>query len=222
MRTDPEIQQDVLAELKWRPYLNAAEIGVFVKNGVVTLTGQVDSYFKKLEAEHIAKKITGVKAVAEDIQVGVSPMNQRNDTEIAEAVVHALAWHTAVMEDKIKIKVEKGIVTLEGQVDWNFQRTAAANAIQYLIGVRGVSNFITVKPGITPNDVRQKIKASLQRHASVDADKITVEVTGGKVVLSGYVRSFAEMDDAQLAAWSAPGVTSVENRLTLEEREYAF
>lgn len=222
MRTDADIKKDVIAQLEWEPFLNAAEIGVAVKDAVVTLTGQVDNYAKKLAAEKAVKKIAGVKAVAEEIQVGISPVYHRTDTEIAQAVATALAWHTAVQENRIRIKVEQGIVTLEGDVDWNFQRTAAADAIRSLSGVRWISNQIIVKPGITPADVRKKIKDSLQRNANLDADKISVEVVGNKVVLRGTVRSLAERDDAEYAAWAAPGIANVENRLLVEEKEYAF
>jgi len=152
-------------QLKWEAFLNPAEIGVAVKDGVVTLSGQVDSYNKKIGAELAVKKIAGVKAVAENIHVGVSPYYLRSDTEIATAVASALKWHTAVTEDKIKIMVEKGAVTLTGEVDWNFQRQAAVDAVKNLAGITRVNNYITVKPGVTSADVRQKIADALKRHA---------------------------------------------------------
>lgn len=222
MRTDSEIQKDIAEQLKWEPFLNPAEIGVAVKDGVVTLSGQVDSYSKKIGAELAVKKIAGVKAVAEEIHVGPSPSYLRTDTELAAAVANALKWHTAVTEDKIKIMVEKGVVTLTGEVDWNFQRQAAVDAVKNLAGVTRVSNFIVVKPGVTARDVRQKIEAALQRNATLDADKIVVELLGNKVLLSGTVRSLAEKDDAEMAAWAAPGVSSVENRLGVVEPVFSF
>jgi len=222
MRTDAEIQKDVMDQLKWEAFLNPAEIGVAVKDGVVTLSGQVDSYNKKIGAELAVKKIAGVKAVAENIHVGVSPYYLRSDTEIATAVASALKWHTAVTEDKIKIMVEKGAVTLTGEVDWNFQRQAAVDAVKNLAGITRVNNYITVKPGVTTKDVQQKISAALHRHATLDAENIVVETAGNKVILRGNVRSLAERDDAEWAAWSAPGVTSVENKLTVTVKEYSF
>jgi osmotically-inducible protein OsmY len=222
MRTDAEIQKDVMAQLKFEPFLNAEQIGVAVKDGIVTLSGHVDSFSKKIGAEMAAKKVLGVKAVAEDIQVGVSPVYRRTDTEIAEAVVSALRWHSAVAEDKVKARVEDGIVTLEGEVDWNFQRQNAMNAIQNLIGVVRVNNFITVKPFAASKDVQEKIHAALLRSATVDSDHIAVTVLGGKAILTGTVRSLAEKDDAEFAAWSAPGITNVENRLEVAVPQYAY
>src|ERR1035437_2550315 len=156
MKNDIDIQKDVMEQLKWEPFLNASAIGVAVKNGVVTLSGQVDTYSKKLAAEKAAKSVAGVKAVAEDIQLGSSPSYHKTDAEIAEAVLNALRWHSAVQEEKIKIKVEDGNVKLEGEVEWEFQRTNAKAAIENLTGVRSIINFITVKPKITPSEIQQK------------------------------------------------------------------
>ncbi len=222
MKSDLQIQRDVMDELKWEPYLNASQIGVAVNNGIVTLSGQVDSYSKKLSAKKAAKRVSGVKAIAEDIQIGVSPAFRKTDTEIAEAILSALKWHSALQEEKIKIKVEDGIVKLEGEVEWEYQRNNAKVAIENLTGVRSVINLITVKAKISPTDIQQKISAAFHRSATIDAEKIQSEVVGNKVTLRGKVRSFAEKEDAENAAWAAPGITSVENKLQIEVPEYAF
>ena len=220
MKTDSQIQKDVMAQLKWEPFLNATEIGVAVKNGIVTLSGKVDSYLKKLAAEDAAKKISGVKAIAEDIQIGVSPADKKTDTEIAEAVVNALKWHTAVQEDKIKIKVENGLVRLEGEVEWEYQKTNAKAAVANLTGVNGVINLIVVKPKIVSAAIEKRINEAFHRSATIDSSKITADVVGSKITLRGKVRSYTEKEDAENAAWNAPGVTSVKNELEIEVPEY--
>lgn len=222
MKTDIQIQKDVMEELKWEPFLNESEIGVAVKNGIVTLSGMVDTFSKKLSAEKAAKSVAGVKAVAEDIQVGISPVYRKTDAEIAEAVLNALKWHTAVQDEKIKVKVEDGAVTLDGEVEWEYQRINARTAIQNLAGVRSVINLIRVKPTITASGIQQKINSAFQRHATIDAGRITADVAGSWVILRGKVRSFAEKEDAEKAAWAAPGVTNVESELEIEVPEYAF
>ncbi|MBX9781716.1 MAG: BON domain-containing protein [Chitinophagaceae bacterium] len=222
MKTDIQIQKDVMDELRWQPYLNASEIGVAVKNGIVTLSGMVDTYARKLNAEKAAKKVAGVKAVAEDIQVGISPGYRKTDAEIAEAILNALQWHTAVQEEKIKVKVEDGHVKLEGEVEWEYQRRSAQSAIEHLAGIRSVLNLITLKTKITASDIQQKISSAFHRSATLDAGKITAEVSGSKVTLKGTVRSFAEKEDAEVAAWNAPGVTAVDSRIEINIPEYAF
>lgn len=223
MKSDYEIQQDVLNQLKWNPLLKSSEIGVAVEDGIVTLSGHVDVYSKKIQAEQSAKKVAGVRAVAEDIVVGISPVYQKTDAEIAAAVLSALKWNSSVDEKDIKVKVENGVVTLEGEVEWEYQRMSAKNAVVNLIGVKSVQNMILLKVKTTPKDVQQKISAAFHRSATIDADKVLVEVIGNKAILRGNVRSFAEKEDAEDAAWAAPGITSVESHLSVvPTEEYAF
>jgi osmotically-inducible protein OsmY len=208
-------------QLKWEPGLNVAEIGVAVKNGIVTLSGIVDAYSKKIAAEDAAKKIAGVKAVAEDIQVGMSPNFRKTDAEIADAVVFALKWHASIPDEKIKVKVEEGIVSLEGELEWDYQRKEAVRVVEKLAAVRRINNYIRLKPYLKPENIKDKIEAAFSRSATIDSGRVSVVIDGSKVILHGSVRSMAEHDDAENAAWAAPGVTSVENDLVLEE-EYAF
>lgn len=222
MKTDLQIQKDVMDELKWQPVLEAAEIGVAVKHGIVTLSGQVDSYLKKKVAEKTARKVDGVKAVAEDIIVGVSPHNKKTDAEIAQAVLNALQWHSGVQDQKIKINVEDGIVRLEGEAEWEYQRSNAKSAVEHLQGVRAVINAIVLKPRVMAADVKQQINAAFRRNAVIDAATINITIINSKVVLNGTVRSFAEKQDAEKAVWNAPGVSSVENNLEIEVPEYSF
>ncbi|WP_018615495.1 BON domain-containing protein [Segetibacter koreensis] len=223
MKNDSVVQEDVLNELKWNPFLHAANIGVSVKNGVVTLSGEVDSYLEKVEAEKAVHKVAGVRAVALDIQVGISPGNFRTDAEIAEAVLNSLKWHTSIPEEKIVIKVENGIVTLDGEVDWAYQRASVKDLVSNLAGVKSVINLITVKPRVAQTDIKEKIQDAFRRVATVDAQHISVEVIGNKVLLKGKVRSYAERNDAENAAWSAPGIIEVDNRLeVVDQEEYSF
>lgn len=222
MRSDIQIQEDVIEQLKWEPFLNSAEIGVAVKNGIVTLSGIVDTYSKKITAEDAAKKIAGVKAVAENIQVGISPAYRKTDAEIADAVLFALKWNANIPNDRIKVKVEDGVVSLEGELEWEFQRSEARHAVERLAGVRSLNNLIKISPTLKPDNIKEKITAAFIRTATIDSEKIKVEIVDSKVVLKGTVRSMAEHDDAENAAWAAPGVTLVENDLVLEEEQLAF
>jgi osmotically-inducible protein OsmY len=223
MKTDNEIQQDVLSQIKWDPFLQASEIGVAVKNGVVTLSGHVDSYLKKVEAEKAVKKVAGVRAVVLDVHVGISEGHERTDTEIAEAILDALRWHTSIREENITVRVENGNVTLTGEVEWDYQRTSAKNIVANLSGVANVINLVRVRPTAIAEDIKQKISNAFQRVATLDADRISVEVKGDEVVLSGIVNSYVEREDAESAAWSAPGITKVQNLLYIAtEEEYSF
>lgn len=214
-RTDEQIQKDVLAELKWEPRVQPNEIGVTVKDGVVTLTGWVDSYTKRWAAEDAAHRVRGVKAVANDIEIRLPNSSERTDGEIAAAAVRALEWNALLPLDKLDVTVSKGWVTLKGEVDWQFQKQDAERVIRRLVGVKGVSNLITVKPSATPSALKEKIEQALVRSAQTDAQRITVEVQGSKVILKGTVRSWAEKDEAERVVWSAPGVTAVDNRITI-------
>ena len=215
MRTDMDLQKDVAAELKWEPRLKEDEIGITVRDGVVTLTGFVPDFAQRRIAAMAAERVFGVKAVAQELVVKVPEHNRRSDTELAHQVVNALAWDIEVPNQKIKAKVEEGWVTLEGEVDWQYQRNSAERAVRYLTGIKGVTNLLTIKPHASEYDVAKHIKEALHRSAEADSKKIHVTAFDGKVTLTGTVRSWPERADVERAAWSATGVTSVDDRLAV-------
>jgi osmotically-inducible protein OsmY len=213
--TDSEIRKNVEAELEFEPSVNASEIGVAVKDGIVTLTGHVDSYWEKIAAEEAAARVSGVKAVANELEIRLPISSERTDADIARAAVNRLEWTITVPKDRIKVKVSKGWVTLEGEVDWQFQKNAAEEAVRSLVGVKGVINHIVVKERPSTAQVKAAIEEALKRSAELDANRISVEVEGDKVILKGTVRSWFEREEAERAAWRAPGVRSVDNRITI-------
>ena len=215
MKTDSQRQRDVFEELRWDPRIREAEIGIAVKDGVVTLSGFVDSYAQRNAAERAVERINGVKAVAEELQVRIPGSLHRSDTDIAHHAVAALEWDVEVPDDKIRVKVDNGRITLEGEADWQYQRLAAERAVRYLTGVKGVTNQIRIAPRVSSYDVSQRIKDALRRSAESDAQKIEVEAKDGRVTLRGSVHSWADRAEAERAAWGAQGVTEVDDRITV-------
>jgi osmotically-inducible protein OsmY len=215
MKDDVALRRDVLDELEWEPSLDAAEIGVTAREGVVTLTGAAKSYTEKMTAERATKRVRGVKAIADDIEVRLPGAAERTDSDIARAAVDALKWKNSLPDGRIKVLVNKGWVTLEGDVDWQYQKDAAFEAIHHLVGVQGVTNLITLKPGISATEVKSRIEAAFRRSAEVDAQKIRVETHDGKVTLRGDLHSWSERQEAERTAWAAPGVSQVENLIAV-------
>jgi osmotically-inducible protein OsmY len=213
--TDKQMQDNVLAALKWEPSIDNTQIGVTVNQGIVALRGEVRSLAEKMAAERVALRVYGVKGVANDLVVHFAGSLDRSDTDIALAVVNALKWNSQIPPNTITPTVSNGWVTLKGELDWNYQREVAAKAVRDLLGVRGVSNEIGIRPRVSVADVEAKIEAALKRSAEVDARRIHVGATDGKVVLTGNVRSWAERVEVERAAWAAPGVKSVEDHLSI-------
>lgn len=209
-----DLRKNVLAELEWDPSIDARTIGVAVENGIIALTGHVPTYADKTNAERIVKRVHGVEGVANELDVRLPATAARDDVDIARSALNALDWNVAVPKDRIKVSVSKAWVTLEGTVEWYYQKRVAEEAVRVLLGVRGVTNGIDVTARkVRVEDVKGKIEAALKRNAEIDAKKIAIETTDGRVVLSGVVRSWIERDDALNAAWSAPGVTSVVDKI---------
>jgi osmotically-inducible protein OsmY len=217
MKTDSDIKKDVLSELLWDPLVSDTKVGVTVNEGVVTLTGHLDTYAEKVAAKRAAERVSGVKAIAVEIDVVPVGAHQRSDTEIALAVEHALSWNTSVPQDRVKVTVEKGWVTLTGDLDWNFQRRAVERMVRPLKGVVGITDNIKLKTLPVPLKLRERIQDALTRQAMREARRIDVIVEGSEVTLRGQVHSWAEKNAAEGASWSAPGVVSVNNQLTVED-----
>jgi osmotically-inducible protein OsmY len=217
-RTDEEIQRDVLEELKWDARIQPNEIGVAVKDGIVTLAGWVDSYIKKWAAERAALRVRGVKAVVNDIEVRLPTSAERTDADIAAEALRALTWDALVPTERIRVTVEDGWVTLRGEVEWEYQKRAAERDVSRLAGVRRVTNLIIVRPRIepSPEELKRRIEEALVRNAETDARRITVFVEDGKVILSGTVHAWWEKEEAERVAWSAPGIVSVDNRIIVQ------
>ncbi|EFH79798.1 BON domain-containing protein [Ktedonobacter racemifer] len=215
-RTDEEIQEDVLNELRWEPRVRANEIGVITRDGVVTLLGWVDSYVQKVAAEAAARRVRGVRDVINEIEVRLAGSAQRTDDSLAKSVKDTLAWHVPVPIDDLDVRVSNGWVTLKGEVEYNFQKREAEHVVQRIPGVKGITNLITVKPNPVPGDLKLKIEEALVRNAETDAKHIKVEVKGSKVILRGKVHSNMEKLVAEESAWSAPGVTEVENQIEVD------
>lgn len=213
--TDTELRKSIQDELHWEPSIDDREIGVVVKDGIVTLTGTVRNFFEKWEAGTAAGRIHGVMAVANDIEVKLPGDSRRTDTDIARTAAEALAWNASLTADQVKASVSDGWLTLTGEVDWGYQCNAAESAVRRLLGVRGVTNEVTVRPQAVPTDVKAKIEAAFRRSAAIDADRIQVETRGGHVTLRGNVRTWLEREEAERSAWAARGVTSVENLINL-------
>jgi len=213
MKPDHEIELDVKDELQWDPNLDATDIAVSVKKGVVTLAGFVKNYADKYEAESAAKRVAGVLGVANDIEVRMPSVDERPDPEIARDAVAAIKSQLPISSENIKVIVKDGWVTLEGQVEWQYQRSTAENSVRRIKGIKGVSNLIQLKPRAEPAEIKRKIQEAFRRNAEVDANRITVEVHGGEVILKGTVRSWIEREEAERVAWSAPGVIKVEDRI---------
>ena len=222
MKTDLEIQQDVMEEIKWEPLLKVSEIGVAVRNGVVTLSGLVDTYTKKRLAELAAERVHGVRAIAEDIEVKIPGTGKKRDPEIAETALNLLKVDSSIFEENIKVKVENGFLTLEGEVEWEFLKSAAEKAVENLVGVRGICNLIKINSKIDPIEIKKKITTAFHRNATIDTENIKIETLNHKVILTGTVSSWIEKKEAERAAWLAPGVNTVENRLEVDTEIYAY
>jgi osmotically-inducible protein OsmY len=219
MKTNEELKQDVEEELNWEPLLRevSSRIGVTADEGVVTLSGLVNTYSQKLAAEQAAQRVAGVAVVAVDLEVKISGPHVRGDIEIAKAVKDALRWNTAVNEDKIEVKVDDGWIYLDGIAEWDYQRRAAEYSVRDLMGVRGVTNRVLVKsPVVDAKEIKSKISAALHRSATVDSSNIILEINGSRVTLRGQVRSWAERKDAENAAWASPGVMIVDNKIEID------
>ena len=215
MKTDRELQHDVIDELEWEPSVDASKIGVTADHGVVTLVGEVKSYSEKFEAEKAVKRVCGVQGLANDLDVGVDEIRPPHDPDIAQRALSAIDWNVAIPKGRVKVLVSQGWLTLEGEVEWMYQKRAAEDSVRNLNGVRGITNNLAVRPHVQASEVKHKIQAALRRNAELDAENITVDANGGKIILRGTVRSWAEHEDAIDAAWAAPGVTKVEDLLAI-------
>jgi osmotically-inducible protein OsmY len=213
--SDVSLRQNIIDEFEFEPSLNAANIGVAVDNGVVTLTGHVGSYMEKVRAERVVQRIKGVHGVAEELEVRYPGDKKTSDDEIAKRALNIISWDTSIPANKVQVKVEGGWITLSGQVEWYYQKVSAEEAVRKISGIKGVSNMLTIEPRVQPSDIKNRIENALKRKAGVEASKIKVSVAGGKVTLDGDVNAWFERNAAEGAAWAAPGVTSVEDHIRI-------